>query len=75
MNDVGMLGGIMVRMGFTPAEMCGIALVSTMPGLIAHISEEIQSGARNRLVPDGHVACTQPQRDIEGDLAAKDWRA
>lgn len=75
MNDVGMLGGIMVQMGFTPAEMCGLALVSTMPGLIAHISEEMQTGARNRLVPDSHVTVTQPQRDIDADLAAAGWKA
>lgn len=73
MNDVGVLGAIMVQMGFTPAEMCGIALVSTMPGLIAHISEEMQSGARNRLVPDSHVTNTCPARDVSADLAAAGW--
>lgn len=72
-NDVGMLAAIMVQMGFTPSEMCGIALVSTMPGLIAHISEEIQSGVRNRLVPDSQVTCTQPSRNIAEDLAAAGW--
>jgi citryl-CoA lyase len=73
MNDVGVLGAIMVQMGFTPAEMCGIALVSTMPGLIAHISEEMQSGLRNRLVPDSHVTNTGPARDLTADLAAAGW--
>lgn len=75
MNDVGVLGAIMVQMGFTPAEMCGIALVSTMPGLIAHISEEMQSGARNRLVPDSHVTNTRPARDLKADLAAAGWNS
>lgn len=73
MNDVGMLAAIMVQMGFTPSEMCGIALLSTMPGLIAHISEELQSGVRNRLVPDSHVEAEQPQRDVEQELISAGW--
>jgi citryl-CoA lyase len=75
MNDVGMLAAIMVQMGFTPEEMCGIALVSTMPGLIAHISEELQSGIRNRLVPDSHVTSTHPLRDFDKDFVAAGWKA
>jgi citrate synthase len=73
MNDVGMLAGIMVQMGFTPQEMCGISLLSTMPGVIAHISEEIQSGVRNRIVPDSHVEYAQQRRDFEADLRAAGW--
>lgn len=73
MNDVGMLAGIMVQMGFSPAEMCGIALISTMPGLIAHISEEMASGIRNRLVPDSHVQVMQPERNATEDLVAAGW--
>src|SRR5262249_20883835 len=41
LNDVGMLAGIMTQMGFAPQEMAGIAILSTFPGLIAHISEEL----------------------------------
>ena len=72
-NDVAMLATIMVQMGFSPAEMCGLALLSTMPGPIAHISEETQSGGRNRLVPDSHVEYVQPRRDLGPDLDTAGW--
>jgi citryl-CoA lyase len=52
-----------------------MALVSTMPGLIAHISEELQSGIRNRLVPDSHVTSTHPLRDFDKDFVAAGWKA
>ena len=73
LNEVGMLGGILVQMGFTPPEMCGLALMSTFPGLIAHISEELQSGVRNRLIPDSHVENGQERRDLDTDLAVAGW--
>lgn len=73
LNDVGMLASIMVQMGFTPQEMCGLALLSTMPGLIAHISEELQSGVRNRLVPDTHVQYSSGRRQLSRDMAAAGW--
>ncbi|CCM79982.1 MULTISPECIES: citryl-CoA lyase [Rhizobium] len=74
LNDVGMLAAIMVQMGFTPQEMCGLALLSTMPGLIAHVSEELQSGVRNRLIPDSHVEYETPRRDLAGELTKLGWR-
>ncbi|WP_413875592.1 citryl-CoA lyase [Albidovulum sp.] len=74
MNDVGMLAGIMVQMGFTPAEMCGLALLSTFPGLIAHISEEMGSGVRNRLIPDSQVEYAQTRRDLAQGLSAAGWQ-
>lgn len=73
MNDVGMLAGIMFQMGFTPAEMTGLALLSTFPGLIAHISEELQSGVINRIVPDESVTYARPRRDLAADCAAAGW--
>jgi len=73
LNDVGMIASIMVQMGFTPKEMEGIAVLSTFPGLIAHISEELQSGAINRIVPDSHVDYVAPRRELAGDMAAAGW--
>ncbi|MBB3773408.1 citrate synthase [Angulomicrobium tetraedrale] len=73
LNDVGMLASIMVQMGFTPQEMEGIAVLSTFPGLIAHISEELQSGAINRIVPDSHVDYARTRRVLADDLAAAGW--
>ncbi|WP_306767029.1 citryl-CoA lyase [Rhizobium leguminosarum] len=73
LNDVGMLASIMVQMGFTPAEMCGLAIISTMPGLVAHISEELQSGVRNRLVPVSHTEYTSARRDLGPELRKAGW--
>jgi citryl-CoA lyase len=73
MNDVGMLAGIMFQMGFTPAEMTGLSLLSTFPGVIAHISEELQSGAINRIIPDENVTYARLRRDLEADCAAAGW--
>jgi citrate synthase len=54
-NDVGMMALVMLELGFTPDEMTGIAVLSTMPGVIAHVSEELASGQRIRTVPDDQV--------------------
>jgi citrate synthase len=74
MNDVGMLAGIMTQMGFTPQEMAGLAILSTFPGLVAHVSEELQSGVRNRIIPDDNVAYARTRRSLEQDMAEKGWR-
>lgn len=73
MNDVGMLAGIMANMGFMPKEMEGIALLSTFPGLIAHISEEIRTGAINRIVADDNARYDVETRDLAADLQAAGW--
>jgi citrate synthase len=73
MNEVGMLAAIMAGMGFTPAEMTGIALISSMPGVIAHISEELETKTRIRIVPDEIASYPRERRDLEGDLAAAGW--
>ncbi len=36
-NEVGMLAAISTAMGFTPAEMTGLAVLSRLPGVIAHV--------------------------------------
>jgi citryl-CoA lyase len=73
MNEVGMLAGIMTHMGFTPQEMCGVAILSTFPGLIAHISEEMRSGVRNRTVPDSNVDYECDRADLAADMKAAGW--
>jgi len=73
LNDVGMLAGIMTQMGFTPQEMAGIAVLSTIPGLVAHISEELQSGVRNRIIPDQNVAYARARHDLAADMKARGW--
>lgn len=73
LNDVGMLAGIMTQMGFTPKEMEGLAILSTFPGLIAHISEEIQSGAINRIVAPANAEYVSERKDVAADLTAAGW--
>lgn len=73
MNDVGMLAAIMTQMGFTPPEMTGLALLSTFPGLIAHISEELQSGAINRIIPDENATYPRERRNLDADCAEAGW--
>lgn len=72
-NEVGMMAAILVQMGFAPAEMTGIALISSMPGVVAHVSEEIKGGTRMRIIPDQIAEYPRRRRDLAADLAAKGW--
>ena len=54
-NDVGMMAVVLVELGFTPEETTGLAVLSTMPGVIAHISEELRTGRPIRVVPEAMV--------------------
>ncbi len=74
-NDVGMMAAIMVDMGFTPAEMTGIAAISSLPGVVAHVSEELQSKIRIRIVPDEIAHYSRERRELAADLAAAGWKA
>jgi citrate synthase len=75
-NDVGMMAVVLLELGFTPDEMTGLAVLSTMPGVIAHISEEMQSGRPIRVVPDELVDYGElVVRDLAADLLAAGWKA
>jgi citrate synthase len=51
-NIDGMLACVLGDMGFSPHEMAGIAATAAMPGIVAHVVEEIESGVPLRIVPD-----------------------
>jgi citryl-CoA lyase len=51
-NIDGMLACVLAELGFTPLEMAGIAATAAMPGIVAHVIEEIESGVPLRIVPD-----------------------
>ena len=72
-NEVGMLAAILGQMGFTPDEMTGLALISAMPGVVAHVSEELQSTVRIRTLPDEIVDYRRQRNDLANDLHAAGW--
>jgi citryl-CoA lyase len=75
-NDVGMMAVVLLELGFTPDEMTGLAVMSTMPGLIAHISEEMRTGLPIRVVADEQVDYGELVRhDFAADRTAAGWNA
>ena len=72
-NDVGMMALVMLELGFTPDEMTGLAVLSTLPGVIAHVSEELASGRRIRTVPDDQVDYALDARDFAADRDTAGW--
>ncbi len=73
-NEVGMMAAILVDMGFTPPEMTGIAFISSLPGVIAHISEELQSKIRIRVIPEDTVEQPTVRRSLNADLESAGWK-
>ena len=70
-NIDGMLGCVLTELGFTPLEMAGIAATAAMPGIVAHVIEEISSGVPLRIVPDalGSRYTGPPERHIPKNRA------
>jgi citrate synthase len=61
-NDIGMSAALLAGMGFTPAEMTGVLLTSTIPGIVAHLSEELQQNVRIRVVDESLQRYTGKER-------------
>ena len=74
-NDVAVLAAITVAMGFTPEESTALAILGTLPGVVAHISEELTSGKVQRLITPETVDYVVPVRDLTTDLEAAGWLA
>jgi citrate synthase len=72
-NDVGMMAAILTQMGFAPHEMTGIAIISSLPGVIAHLSEELASGVRIRTLPDSMVDTRVDTLDLGQALDTAGW--
>jgi citrate synthase len=51
-NVDGALACIMTEMGFRPLQMVSIALLAVLPGILAHVAEEIEEGKPLRIVRD-----------------------
>lgn len=69
-NDVGVMAVVLVGLGFSPAEGTGVAILSTMPGVVAHISEELTSRRPIRVVERSQVTYDVPPRDFKADARA-----
>jgi citrate synthase len=72
-NDVGMMAAISVALGFTPQESTALAVIGTLPGVVAHISEEYSSGRVGRVIPSQDVEYRVPRRELASDLKAAGW--
>ncbi|MFP3462773.1 citryl-CoA lyase [Arthrobacter globiformis] len=75
LNDVGMMGLVLVEMGFSPEETTGLAILSTLPGVIAHVAEEIKAARPIRTVPEGTAEYDQTVRNFVNDRKDSGWDA
>ena len=74
-NDVGVMAAILLGLGFTPEEGTGVALLSTLPGVIAHVSEEeLSTGKPIRIVPRDSASYEGTTgRDFDADRLEAGW--
>ena len=56
LNVDGLMGALMMEMGFSPAEMLATNILAAIPGIAAHAIEEAQNGRRLRY-PRDHESC------------------
>jgi citryl-CoA lyase len=75
MNDVGVIGAISIALGFTPQEATALAVIGTLPGVTAHITEELRSGRLVRAIAPVDVDYDVPELDFAADSAAAGWPA
>jgi citryl-CoA lyase len=69
-----MMAVVLVELGFTPEETTGLAVLSTMPGVIAHISEELRTGRPIRVVPEAMVDYgDRSEHDFATDRRSAGW--
>lgn len=73
-NDVGMLAAVAVALGFSPRETTALAVIGTLPGVAAHITEEITSGRLIRVIQPSEAEYDVPAHDLEADLAGAGWQ-
>jgi citrate synthase len=50
-NIDGMMAAVMCELDFDPLEMAGIGALAVLPGVIAHVVEEIREGVPLRVIP------------------------
>lgn len=73
LNDIGMMALVLVEMGFSPEETTGLAILSTLPGVIAHVSEELGQRQAIRTVPEGTAEYDLTAKDFNNDWSKAGW--
>lgn len=65
-NIDGMMAAVMTQLDFDPLEMAGIGALAVLPGVIAHVVEEIRDGVPLRVIPDalGSKYVGEPERHL-----------
>ena len=51
-NLAGVIAAVLLEIGFEPLEMVGLDILSYLPALIAHTTEEIREGRPLRIIPE-----------------------
>ena len=70
-NIDGMMAAVLPEMGFTPDEITVLAMLSYLPGIAAHVLEEINDGVPLRIIPPTHsVYEGPPKRSLDAAEAA-----
>lgn len=72
-NDVGVIAAISTALGFTPEESTALAVIGTLPGVAAHITEETRSGNLVRRIPAEQVDYRVPRKDLRGEATELGW--
>ncbi|WP_309066233.1 citryl-CoA lyase [Microbacterium sp.] len=63
-NDVGMMGLLLAQLGYTAEESTGISIISTLPGVVAHVSEELASRTPIRIIHPDQVEYSSDERSL-----------
>lgn len=63
-NDVGMMGLLLAQLGYTAEESTGISIISTLPGVVAHVAEEFAARKPIRIIQPEHVEYSDAERSL-----------
>jgi citrate synthase len=69
-NIDGCLAALGLDLGLSPHQTVGIAVLAVLPGLMAHVIEEIETGVALKWIEDGEYI-GQEDKSLERDLAER----
>lgn len=71
-NIDGMMAVVLDHFGYEPKEIAAIAIMSYMPGIVAHIIEEIREGKLLRIIPPSTSEYIgESRRSLPTDIASR----